>query len=135
MNATKISRLIVALGGALVGTGYMLPWGTVDPRHEGPVIDVKFWRQDTGFESEYLLADALTLLPLVIAVLLMATYPRSRLTRAVTALSGVFYIGLPIRYAATVPMHYTVASGVYLVSIGGVLLLFGAVAGLVRSES
>ena len=135
MNATRISRLIVALGGALVGTGYTLPWGTVDPRHEGPVIDIKFWRQDTGFESEYLLTDALTLLPLVIAVLLVATYPRSRLTRAVTALSGVFYVGLSIRYAATVPMHHTVASGVYLVSIGGVLLLFGAVAGLVRSES
>ncbi|WP_152418258.1 hypothetical protein [Natrinema limicola] len=126
MKSSKISQAIVAAGGLFVVVGYLSPWAIEDPNREGPIVDVMFWRQSEAFRQEYLLADVLTLLPLLLTVMLIAQNPKSRVSQAVGLLSGIFYILLPFYYRTNIIIQHHVATDIiYSILVGGVLFLVG----------
>lgn len=126
MKSSRISQAIVAAGGSFIALGYLSPWAVVDPNHEGPVADIKFWRQDVAFELDYLQADVLTLFPLVLTAVLLARNPKSRVAQVVGLLSGMFYIALPFYYRTNmVALHHMPADIIYSVMVGGILILAG----------
>ncbi|MDX5989657.1 hypothetical protein E6P09_19230 (plasmid) [Haloferax mediterranei ATCC 33500] len=126
MKSSRISQAIVAAGGAFVALGYLSPWAVVDPNHEGPVADIKFWRQNVAFELDYLEANVLTLLPLLLTGVLFAWNPKSRVSQVVGVLSGLFYISLPFYYRMNiVRLHHVPTDIIYSVLVGGVLILVG----------
>ncbi|WP_089872892.1 hypothetical protein [Halogranum rubrum] len=126
MKSSRISQAIVAAGGVFVALGYLSPWAVVDPNHEGPVADIKFWRQNVAFELDYLEADVLTLLPLLLTGALFAWNPKSRVSQIVGVLTGIFYISLPFYYRMNiVRLHHVPTDIIYSVLVGGVLILVG----------
>lgn len=126
MKSSRISQAIVAASGVFVVIGYISPWAVVDPDHEGPVADIKFWRQNAAFELDYLRADVLTLLPLLLTGVLFARNPKSRVSQAVGVLSGIFYIVLPFYYRTNVVrLHHIHTDIIYSVLVGGVIILVG----------
>ncbi|MGM0590108.1 MAG: hypothetical protein ACQETI_00525 [Halobacteriota archaeon] len=124
---------MVAAGGIFVSYGYLFPWAVVDPEHDGSVADITFWRQDAAFEWDYLQADVVTLLPLVLTGILLIRNPKSRVAQVVGLLSGGFYIWLPFFYqSSVVRLHHVSTEFIYSVLVGGVLILGGVVVAVSR---
>ena len=122
---TRFDRLLAITGCGLVVVGTMLPWITVNPRHDGPVPAIYLPGMGSGAE-----AVGIVIIPAVIGLAVVLALRASRRTAGLSIAGGLFvFLVVGLHVMSYAGFHWTFVPGIGVpVTLlgGGMLVMIGA---------
>lgn len=125
-RASRYSRHIFVVGVLLIVIGFYLPWFSVAPTHDGVVPDVLLFNMNAGITPSVLP----WLIPLPYLAIVIWADNDGRVSALLASITGVGYAWFPHHQVGVLGLVgdvFVPASGVYVTSIGGGIVLLAGI--------